>query len=98
MNLEKLKETMLYNGYSYFDTEAFNNKSDKICYIPENAETIEDCYNYEKLEREVEVWATNNPDFLVEYNLSIRDLVVNLYCNIAWEFPSTWLEGIDYEQ
>jgi|LSQX01.2.fsa_nt_gb hypothetical protein len=40
MSIEELRESMESNGYAYFDEDAFLNEATKVCYIPENAETL----------------------------------------------------------
>lgn len=93
---DALTETMDCNGYAYFDNDAFNNKTDKVCYIPENAEDLEDCFNYEALKSEVENWLENNPDYLEEHETTVEAIVTWMYEELSWEFPSTWLDSLDY--
>lgn len=59
MSIEELRESMESNGYAYFDKDAFLNEATKVCYIPENAETLEDCFTYLDLKGEVEEFCKN---------------------------------------
>ena len=94
--LEQLKEKMECNGYAFFNQEAFNNKSNEICYIPENAESLDDCFSYLDLRGEVEKWAKDNEDYLIEYETDIETVLNIMYEDIIWTFPSTYLDQLTY--
>ena len=87
--LDQLKEEMDCNGYAFFNQEAFNNKSNEICYIPENAESLDDCFSYLDLRNEVEEWAKDNEDYL-----DIETILNIMYEDIIWTFPSTYLNEL----
>ena len=96
MNLEELKDSMECNGYAYFDNDAFLNDATKVCYIPENAETLDDCFTYLDLRYEVEKWAKDNQDYLEEHETTIDAVLIGMFENIEWTFPTTYLEGLNY--
>jgi len=98
---------MDFNGYSYFHNENFRENPTKPCYIPENAETLEDVFSREDLNNEVIEWLEeeNTKEYLLEiYNGIMPDIdedfieswVIRLYENIEWAFPCTFLEDICY--
>jgi len=91
---EEYQDTMETNGYAYFNKEAFLNQPDEVCYIPESGEDLEDTYSFNDLFKECEEWANDNLDYMVEANITIGELVENLFQNIEWTFPSTFLEGL----
>lgn len=96
MKIEDLKEGMECNGYAYFNTDAFFNDALKVCYIPENAETLEECFTYLDLRKEVEDWLKLNPDYLETHETDLESVLLGMFENITWEFPSTYLDGLDY--
>lgn len=103
IELQKLREKMDSNGYAYFDDEAFDKNLSRPCYIPENAEELEDAYTRRDLKKEVENWLQDNEWFEEEHKAEgeshekfVEDMVHNLYQTIEWEFPSTWLEQRSY--
>ena len=96
MNLEELKDSMECNGYAYFDKDAFLNDATKVCYIPENAETLDDCFTYLDLRDEVEEWAKYNQDYLEEHETTIDAVLIGMFENIEWSFPSTYLNRLNY--
>lgn len=93
--LETLKDKMECNGYAYFDNNEFLEKTDNPCYIPENAESMEDVYSYQRLLKVVTEWCNDNPDYMNEHETSIESVLINLWECIDWEFPETFLAGID---
>ena len=95
MTFEQLKETMDCNGYAYFNGEAFQNKTNEVCYIPANAESLKDCFNYWDLKNEVECFLENCPD--VAINLSVEEITEIMFDNIEWVFPITYLREFFYE-
>ncbi len=92
--LEELKESMECNGYAYFNEDAFFNNALEICYIPENAEDLEDCFTYLDLRSEVEEFVKNNPNYLKEHETTIEDILKLMFENIEWTFPSTYLNEL----
>ena len=93
---EEYQNAMDCNGYSYFDREAFLNNPDEVCYIPESAEDLTETFSFNDLFKECEEWAENNPDYMTESNITVGELVENLFNNIEWTFPSTYLDGLVY--
>jgi len=89
-------DSMECNGYSYFNNTAFANKTDEPCYIPENGTTIEDIYTYNDLLNLVCVWTSENPEYTIEHQTTPEAILQNMYENITHEFPSTFLEQLDY--
>lgn len=80
----------------YKDRDAFLNRESDICYIPENAESLEDAFTFNDLFELCEEWANNNIEYMVESNITVGELVENMFDNLSWEFPSTFLNGLDY--
>lgn len=55
--LNWLRDQMDCNGEgAYFNYDAFKNKTDDVCYIPANAETLDDVFTYGNLRGEVVNW------------------------------------------
>ena len=96
MTFEELKDSMDCNGFAYFNTDAFFNDATKVCYIPENAESLEECFTYLDLVEEVKLFLDRNPNYLRDHDTTILDIVLNMYDCLEWEFPVTWLEGLEY--
>lgn len=94
MSIEELRESMESNGYAYFDKDAFLNEATKVCYIPENAETLEDCFTYLDLKREVEEFYKRYPEYLEEHKTTVLDILIDMFENIEWTFPSTYLNDL----
>lgn len=94
-SLRTICDTLDTNGYAYFDRAEFNNKSDKPCYVPENADDVDDIYNYQSMLVEVNEWVENNPNYLTDNGLTVEDLLENIYNSLVWENLSTYLESLD---
>lgn len=95
-NLQEIKKTMDSTEYAWFNSDEFMAKSKNPCYIPENAETLQDVYSYADLQKAVENWVQYNPDYLTEHETTIEAIVLNMYENLTWEFPETFLDQLDY--
>ena len=80
----------------YKDYEAFKNKSGAICYIPENAEDLSEAFTYSDLMNEVVQWKKDNEDYFIEHNTDIWAVLDNMFESLSWEFPSTFLDQLDY--
>jgi hypothetical protein len=93
------------NGEGYYNYDNFENNYDDPCYIPENAEDMNDVYSRNKIKQEVIEWLSN--DITQEYLLEaydgvmpvidetfINEWIESVYENITWEFPSTYLESL----
>jgi hypothetical protein len=80
----------------YKNHEAFESKSGEVCYIPENAESLEEAFTYSDLKNEVECWLQNNQDYLIEHETTLEDILINMFVSLSWEFPSTFLDRLDY--
>jgi hypothetical protein len=103
IELRKIQEGMESNGYAHFDDDAFMNNLSRPCYIPENAEELEDCFNRRDLCNSVIDWLEYNEWYIEEhkpegctYDEFVEGLVVNMYETLEWEFPSTWLDQRSY--
>lgn len=94
MNIDDLRYQMECNGYAYFDRDAFLNDATKVCYIPENAETLDECYTYLDLRGEVDEWCKDNQDYLAEHETTMEDILNNMFENLEWEYPSTYLNEL----
>jgi hypothetical protein len=95
MSIDDLREEMECNGYAYFDRDAFVNDATKVCYIPENAETLDECYTYLDLRDEVEEWAKDNQDYLEEHETTKEAILNTMFENLEWTFPSTYLAELN---
>jgi len=78
------------------DYDAFFNRALDICYIPENAESLDEAFSYLDLRYEVETFLKDNPEYLVEHQVTMEDLLTNMFECLSWEFPSTYLQQLDY--
>jgi hypothetical protein len=82
--------------FCYRDDEAFNNKSGAFCYIPENAESLDDAFTYSDLKNEVVSFLNENTEYLKEHETDLESVLENMYMELSWEFPSTFLNQLDY--
>ena len=64
MSLEKIKSQMDFNGYSWFNLEEYEKKSNKPCFIPENAEDDWEVESYNSMFLEV-LETIKTKDFLL---------------------------------
>lgn len=90
------------NSYSSFHLLNFENNHDLPCYIPENAENAEDIYSRNDIKKLVIEWLKENDtiEYLLETydneapkidNDLIEGFVIDIFENIEWEMPSTYL-------
>jgi hypothetical protein len=77
------------------DTQAFLSKSGAICYIPENAESLNDAFTYSDLKNEVVVWKKTNEDYFIEHETDVESILTNMFESLSWEFPSTFLDSLN---
>ena len=80
----------------YKDYEAFENKSGAICYIPENAESLDEAFTYSDLKNEVVAWLQDNKGYLTEHETTLEAILTNMFECLSWEFPSTFLDQLNY--
>jgi hypothetical protein len=92
--IEKYRDEMESTGYAHYNQNAFNNHSKEICYIPENAETLKECYNYFDLLDIVKEWVKVNPEYLHEHQTDVQSILNNMFENLSWEFPTTYLNEL----
>lgn len=99
IEIQKIREEMDSNGYASFDREAFDRNLSRPCYVPEGAEELSDVFNRKDLEGEVENFLNNNRDYLdrhkgyeESHEEFVNSMVVQLYEELEWQFPSTILE------
>ena len=52
-SLEDLQDAMDFNGYSWFDLKAYKNRGTEPCFIPENADSVDDVESWESMNSEV---------------------------------------------
>jgi len=79
-----------YKNYNSFITKS------GICYIPENAESLEEAFTYSDLKNAVLDWKENNEDYFKEHETTIDAVLINMYECLSWEFPSTFLDQLNY--
>ena len=80
--------------HCYKDDDAFFQGSTEICYIPENAESLEDAFTYLDLKDLVEEWKKDNEDYFIEHQTTSEELLTNMFESLSWEFPSTFLNNL----
>jgi hypothetical protein len=94
MLIDRLREKMDSNGFASFDNEAFLNKTKQPCYIPENADSDEDIYNYYDLLELVKEFAKDNPKYLKHHQIDVDAILNNMMTTIEWTAPSTFLNEL----
>lgn len=62
--LDNLKQSMDFNGYSWFDLDAYQSKGNKPCFIPENADSLQDVKSWNSLFNEA-LETVKTKDFLL---------------------------------
>lgn len=72
---EKMQEC--YKNY-----DAFKEKSGEVCYIPENAESLDDAFTYSDLKDEVKLFIQVNPNYLKEHGITIETIVDNMFASL----------------
>jgi hypothetical protein len=80
----------------YKSYEAFIGDGTAICYIPENAESLEDAFTYLDLWETCEEWANDNAGYMSKNNLTVGELMEHMFEALSWEFPTTFLNELDY--
>jgi len=85
-----------YDGLCFKDNEAFLKDATAVCYIPENAVGLDDCFTYLDLRSEVEEWKKENEDYFIEHQTNVDAVLTNMFQCLSWEFPSTFLQQLDY--
>lgn len=93
--LKQITDNMECNGYAYFNREAFANKTDEVCYVPENAEDETETYNYNRLKSLVSEWAKENAEYLGEHETDEDAILTSMYEALSWEFPETYLNELE---
>lgn len=93
--METIISQMECNGYAYFNKQAFDLKSkSEFCYVPENADSILDCYTYNDLLNAVKNWEKGNKDFFIDNKTTPEKLTQLMFSELSWEFPETWLNEL----
>jgi hypothetical protein len=83
------------NGWVYKNYDAFNERIRRICYIPENGETLEDGYYYKDFLGMAEEFIERNEDvqkYCNETNTTADDIARNLFDLVDWQHPETLLD------
>ena len=76
------------NGYSHFDKDAFDNKPDEVCYIPENADTLEETFSKNDLLQLCKEFVEDND----LKKVTAETVLEELWTRLEWTFPSTELD------
>lgn len=79
----------------YKNNDAFFQVATEICYIPENAESLDEAFTYLDLRDVVEEWKNDNEDYFAEHQTTTEALLIHMFESLSWEFPSTFLNGLD---
>lgn len=82
----------LTNGCPYFNVDAFKNKTDEVCYIPDDSS---DEFTYNDLLNEVLDFKNTNPDYFKFHKVSVIELLNDMFYSLSWEYPSTYLAGLE---
>lgn len=85
---EQYKADMECNGYSHFDKDAFDNKLDEVCYIPENADTLEETFSKNDLLELCKEFVEDND----LKKVTAETVLEELWTRLEWTFPSTELD------
>jgi hypothetical protein len=86
---------MEFNNAIYFNKQAFESKSSiHYCYIPENADSITDCYTYADLLKAVLEWQVDNKDYFVDNDTTPKNLTKSMFSELSGEFPETYLNDL----
>jgi hypothetical protein len=91
-------------GEAMFQDYNFNHNHNLPCYIPVNAEDEQDIYTRNDIDMQVREWLDreDTKEYLLESydgvmpvidEEFISNWVVNVYENLSWEYPSTYLEN-----
>jgi hypothetical protein len=79
-------------GFIYKNLEAFTNKTDEVCYIPE---LDDEKYTYKDFVRICQEFIDNNED-VKEYckreETTAEDIAVNLFEFVDWQHPETLVD------
>ena len=94
--MKKFEDYQYEMGTCFKDDKAFNNKSKAICYIPENAESLSEAFTYSDLKNEVVNFLNLNTEYLKDHETDLESVLENMYEELSWEFPSTFLDRLDY--
>lgn len=100
-----LKFGMDYKKEAYFHDDNFINNHKLPCYIPLNVDDVHDIYSRNDIDMQVREWLDKEDthEYLLETyggvmpvidEEFISDWVVNVYQNISWQHPSTFLEDL----
>jgi hypothetical protein len=100
-----IKFGMEQKGDALFHDENFRNHHNLPCYIPANVEDRHDIYSRNDIHMKVREWL--DKEGIEEYLLEtydgtrpviddkfINEWVVNVYQNLSWQHPSTFLENL----
>jgi hypothetical protein len=78
-----------YNGigFVYKDLEAFNKKTNKVCYVPEYSETVEGGYTYYDLYKIAK-------EYKEKHNIEapIEKITETLFEDCQWQSPETIID------
>jgi len=78
----------------YKNNDSFLKGTTEICYIPENAESLDDAFTYLDLMGLVEEWKKDNEDYFIEHQTTSEALLTHMFESLSWEFPSTFLNNL----
>jgi len=90
--LKTYLETDNYNGIVYKDYNAFKNNPNSVCYIPENAEDLDDTFTYQDLYAMVAEYLEETE---TTYGNDVESFTSDMFDCLEWEFPSTYLDNLD---
>lgn len=91
-------KSLYQNGYIYKNFDAFENKSDEICYVPElscfsdDEDTIDnsDTYTYKDIIDIIDMYKNDTVDnYMVLKNNTIDDIAKLLFDHLDWQHPET---------
>lgn len=83
------------NGFVYKNFDEFEAKSNKPCYAPEYAETVEEAYSYKDLFEITKEFVERNEEvqeYIAENKLSIEHITEVLFESLDWQDPNTEID------
>lgn len=84
-------------GCIYKNFEAFEKKTDEVCYVPEltDEDTVEEGYKYKDFVELAQSFIDENEDvkeYCEESKTSAEDIATELFQAVDWQHPSTLID------
>jgi len=90
----KVEKEYAGQGFIYKDFGAFENKEDKVCYVPEltDEDVVSEGYKYKDFLDLSKEFISRNEDvkeYCQKSNISVEDVAKDLFDMVDWQHPST---------